>query len=67
MRDEDLFREWSALNGVISDWRARFDDLRADFATCRTRAEARKALTEAGFLERYPELPEWLPEETPDH
>ena len=58
--DTKLFDEWSSLNGVICDWRCRFDDLRANFYKCQTRDEAGELLEAVGVLTRYPKLPERL-------
>jgi len=58
----DLFSAWSSLNQVMADWRSRFDVLREIFPNIKTKVEARKLLAQEGYDERYPLLPDWLPE-----
>ena len=57
-----VFSEWSALNQVICNWRSRFDVLREELPKCKTKAEVKTWLDREGFGERYPILPESLPD-----
>ncbi len=59
----NLFDDWSSLNGVIADFRSRFDVLRDELPKCKSRQDAEVLLKSEGFFERYPVLPEWLPNE----
>lgn len=62
MSDRNLFDEWSALNRVMCDYRSRFDVLREGLPKCKSRTEAVALLRQEQYAERYPLLPEWLPE-----
>lgn len=55
---EKLFDVWSSMNGVMCNYRSRFDVLREQLPKCNTLAEARALLEQEGFNERYPLLPD---------
>ena len=57
---DGLFDEWSDLNDVVCDWRARFSDLREGFPQCRSLKQVREFLEAEEFGDRYPRLPRWL-------
>lgn len=59
-QEMNLFEQWSDLNGIIADFRSRFDVLRKELPKCRTRAEAQALINAEGFGQRYPHLPDWL-------
>lgn len=58
-----LFEAWAVLNRVAAEDRSQaLLDLRDDLVKCRTKVEARVVLDNHCFLDRYPLLPDWLPE-----
>lgn len=57
-----VFDEWSRLNQIMCDGRSRFDVLREELPKCKTKAEVRRWIGIEGFGQRYPILPESLPD-----
>lgn len=57
-----LFEAWAMLNQIPFETLSPFKALGGFFKNCRTKVAARKALAYLCLLDRYPFLPDWLPE-----